>query len=390
MNRSYVTPDTIKITKYEVLGKLPDPFKFDDGSDVKTKEDWSKRRKEIYKTAIELQYGTMPPEPEFIEVEKLSGWGGENESYLITTGTRACPVSFTMYIKGGCEGEKRPAVIDGDLCFKYPFDKKFISTFTDKNIMLVLFNRTELAHDIQNEGRGKGQLYKAYPEYTFGALGAWAWGYSRCVDALEILGLADMNCITFTGHSRGGKTAALAGALDERAAIVNPNETCAGACSCYRVVMEAVNENGEEKRCEELRDLWKNFPFWMGPQLGDYAERVEELPFDCHFLKAMIAPRVLFVSEAASDIWGNPIGSWQTTMAVKEVYKFLGAEDKLLWYFRNGVHFHQIEDIEMLANVISHFRNGEELYDNYFITPFSQPELIFDWKCPENQCDDEK
>ncbi|MBQ8026804.1 MAG: hypothetical protein IJ261_01655, partial [Clostridia bacterium] len=364
--RSYVNEDTLKITKYEVLGKLPDPFKFDDGCEVKTREDWGKRRKEIYKTAIELQYGTMPPEPEFLEVEKLSGWGGVNESYRITTGKRECPVSFVMYIKGGCEGEKRPAVVDGDLCFGYPFDKKFISTFTDRNIMLVLFNRTELANDIQNEGRGKGQLYKAYPEYTFGALGAWAWGYSRCVDALEKLGYADMNCITFTGHSRGGKTAALAGALDERAAIVNPNETCAGSCSCYRVVMDAITETGEEKGNEELRDLWKNFPFWMGPELSDYCERVEELPFDCHFLKALIAPRVLFVSEAASDIWGNPIGSWHTTMAAKEVYKFLGAEDKLLWYFRNGKHFHEIEDVEMLVNVIEHFHSGAELYDNYF------------------------
>ena len=382
--RSYVNEDTIKVTKHEVLGKLPDPFKFDDGSYVKTREDWARRRKEMYKDVIELQYGTMPPEPEFLELEKLSGWGGENESYRITTGTREKPVTFTMYIKGAKEGEKRPVVIDGDLCFNYPFDKKFISTFTDKGIALVLFNRTELANDVQHEGRGKGQLYKTYPEYTFGALGAWAWGYSRCVDALEILGFADMNCITFTGHSRGGKTAALAGALDERAAIVNPNETCAGSCSCYRVVMEAVTENGEEKRCEELKDIWHNFPFWFGPDLGDYADKVDELPFDCHFLKAMIAPRVLLVSEAASDIWGNPVGSWHTTMAAKEVYKFLGAEDKLLWYYRFGTHFHRIEDVEMLTNVIEHFRYGKKLYDNYSRTPFKKPEVIFDWKCPEN------
>ena len=40
---------------------------------------------------------------------------------------------------------------------------------------------------MQGEGRRKGQLYDAYPDYTFGAIGAWAWGYSRCVDALEIL-----------------------------------------------------------------------------------------------------------------------------------------------------------------------------------------------------------
>ena len=378
-----MTKDTmLEVTSYKVLGQLPDIFTFDNGEELKSTADWERRRAEIYKTAVELQYGTMPPEPEFLEIETLY-FGKNSNSFKITTGKRDCPVSFRMQVFLPETKEKCPVIVAGDMCFAYFTNNDYVKTALDKNIAWAFFDRTELAHDIRGEGRGKGQLYKTYPEYTFGALGAWAWGYSRCVDALEILGYADMNCITFTGHSRGGKTAALAGALDERAAIVNPNETCAGSCSCYRVVMEAVTENGEERRCEELRDIWHNFPFWFGPDLGDYAERVDELPFDCHFLKAMIAPRVLFVSEAASDIWGNPIGSWHTTMAAKEVYKFLGAEDKLLWYFRNGTHFHRIEDVEMLTNVIEHFRDGKELYDNYSRIPFKQPELIFDWKCPE-------
>ena len=61
-----------------------------------------------------------------------------------------------------------------------------------------------------------------------------------------------------------------------------------------------------------------------------YIDKEDELPFDSHYLKAMVAPRVLFVSEAASDIMANPVGLWQTTMGAREVYKFLGAEDKLL------------------------------------------------------------
>ena len=35
----------IEITKYELLGKLPNPFIFEDGNEVKTPEDWEKRRK---------------------------------------------------------------------------------------------------------------------------------------------------------------------------------------------------------------------------------------------------------------------------------------------------------------------------------------------------------
>ena len=47
----------MKITSYEVLGKLPDLFTFEDGRKVTSIADWEERRKEIYKTAVELQYG---------------------------------------------------------------------------------------------------------------------------------------------------------------------------------------------------------------------------------------------------------------------------------------------------------------------------------------------
>ncbi|MGI6280069.1 MAG: hypothetical protein ACOYJS_05870, partial [Acutalibacteraceae bacterium] len=213
----------------------------------------------------------------------------------------------------------------------------------------------------------------------------WAWGYSRCVDALEKCNFRDkidFNYIAFTGHSRGGKTAMLAGVLDERAFIVNPNETNAGACSCYRSRMRAITEDGEEKESETLEMLVRRFPEWMGPDLKNYVGKEADLPFDEHFLKAMVAPRVLLVGEAASDIWTNPIGTWQTTLAAKEVFRFLGVEDRLLWYFRKGYHGHKIEDLEMLADTISYFRNETPLADGYFITPFNPVEKMFDWHCP--------
>ena len=55
----------LTVTKYNVLDKLPDPFLFDDGRRVATKEDWEARRTELYRSVIELQYGTMPPSPNF-------------------------------------------------------------------------------------------------------------------------------------------------------------------------------------------------------------------------------------------------------------------------------------------------------------------------------------
>ena len=66
-----VNENMLKITEYEVLGRLPDPFMLDCGVRISAPGEWDKRRKEIYKTAVELQYGTLPPAPEFLEVETL-------------------------------------------------------------------------------------------------------------------------------------------------------------------------------------------------------------------------------------------------------------------------------------------------------------------------------
>ena len=366
----------LQVTSYEVLGQLPDIFTMDNGERLTNPAEWEKRRAEIYKTAIELQYGTIPPAPEFLEVETLYV-GKNSNSYKIITGTRANPVSFRMQLYHPNLPAPYPVIVDGDMCFPYHTHTDYIKTALDKNIAWAFFDRTELAHDIRGEGRRQGQLYKTYPEYTFGALGAWAWGYSRCVDALLSLGIVDESAIIFSGHSRGGKTAMLAGALDTRATIVNPNETNAGSCSCYRIHMSALNEKGEEKKSETLADLYSRFDFWLGEGMAQYTERENELPFDCHFLKAMIAPRTLFISEAVHDIWGNPIGSWQTTKAAEELFDFLGAKDQLFWYFRDGAHAHALEDVQMLVNLIEHKLHGAPLSERFFRRPFEERELIF-------------
>ncbi len=356
-DRPLVDERMLQITRYELLGELPDPFTSDSGKRLTDPSEWAERREEIYRTAIELQYGTMPPAPEFLEVETLYRGGREN-SYKIHTGTRGNPVSFRLKLilppeAQGAKPQQVPVIVDGDLCFGYVTRNDWIDAALSQGVAWALFDRTELAHDIKNEERASaGALYRTYPDYTFGALGAWAWGYSRVVDALEIIGKTDPSCIAFSGHSRGGKTAALAGALDTRAAIVNPNETCAGACACYRVHLEGRYAGNEPKRSETLADLHRNFPFWIGPGMADYTQRENELPFDCHYLKAMIAPRTLFVSEAAGDLWGNPVGSYITTKAAAEVFRFLGAENELYWYYRPGFHAHNVEDVEMLVRLI--------------------------------------
>lgn len=407
MLKQEMTENSTKITEYTLVDELPDPFLFDDGTRVKTKEDWEKRRAEMHKDVVELQYGTMPPAPEFLEVEPL--YLGYPCSYRITTGTKAKPVIFNMIIFKSTVAEKTPMVITGDLCFKYLFDKEYIEAFTKNGIGLVAFNRTELAADIaqynlnglmkESGEREMGQkvvdqivnaeicpgpLKKAYPEYTFGNIGAWAWGYSRCVDALEKLGVADMDMIAFTGHSRGGKACALAGVLDQRAAVVNPNASCSGAYGSYRIKIKA-EVDGKIKESEPLSNQFSHFPTWLGAGMKKFVDNEKEIPFDAHHLKAMVAPRTLFVSEAAEDIMANPVGSYQTTEAAEEVFEFLDCPENLIWYFRGGTHYQTVDDVNQLVRVIRHKKYGEPLGDDFFKLPFKKLKPAYSWKAPEKK-----
>ena len=375
----------MKITKYEVLGKLPDPFTFEDGGKVLGTEDWERRKRELYGPVVELQYGGMPPEPEFLEIDPLCvpNAVGRMNIWRIRTGTREKPVSWTIYAHKPAGEGPWPVVIDGDLCYGCMQDPRTGAQFREKGIMLVTFNRDEIVPDMRNPQR-TGNLYETWPELKFSALSAWAWGFSRTLDALVKLGIADLSSVTFTGLSRGGKAALLAGATDERATVVCPEATCAGSGSCYRIHMEAETSDGRTARSETLKDIVNAFPDWFGPDLKQYEDDEAALPFDSHMLKAMVAPRVLFDCQAEDDIWSGPVNSWMTDVAAREVWKLYGKEENVLWYWRKGGHAHLPEDFDMLIQVIERQRNGTPLQSEKFMkTPFEEPELIFDWRCPE-------
>ncbi len=357
----------IKITEFKMSGDLPDIFTFKNGKKLTDKSDWPLRRTEILKDAVDLQYGVLLPEPEVLEVYPINRTP-RMQFFKIITGTKEKTVDIIMMAVLPEGKGPFPAVISGDITFDIVYDKDYLNTFTDNGIMPVFFNRLDLVADRLE--KSVSPLYDIYPNLNFGAIAAWAWGYSRTVDALEKLGIADMDCIAFTGHSRGGKTALLAGALDTRAAIVNTNESGAGGGGCYRVNIKAINEDGIEQRNETLKDLYTNFHYWFNKELFDYIDREEELPFDEHMLKSLVAPRILLSSDAASDIWANPVGTYITNLEAKKLYEFLNVPENLIWYFRKGSHRQKPEDIGMLVNVIRHYKFGENLNNNFFKLPF--------------------
>ena len=143
-----------------------------------------------------------------------------------------------------------------------------------------------------------------------------------------------------------------------------------------------VCEDGVERRSEELNDLWRNFPYWFGPEMESYIHREEDLPFDTHFLKALVAPRYLLTTEALSDAWANPVGTYLSNLAAKEAYAFLGAEENILCHYRDGYHNHIAADFSALIAVMRHLRDGTPLPDTMNQTPFDAVKPVHTWKKP--------
>jgi len=367
-------------SEYQMLAELQDPFLFEDGSRVATAEDWRRRRDEIARSIIDIEYGGLPPVPKGLRVEKLHTLQLDIPAEWTYTQYRLVleeypAFHFRLDVLVPARDEPVPVVLTGDGCWCYVTDEVSANVI-GRGFALAVFSRTEIAPDIYNNDRDTG-LYPAYPEHSFGALAAWAWGYHRAIDALEQIEGVDATRVAITGHSRGGKTTLLAGATDERIAVTNCNGSGAGGAGSFLYL-------GPE--CEKLADGMRGAPYWYGPKFHEYANRETELPFDQHFLKAMVAPRALLDTEGLDDLWSNPVGAMQTQLAAKEVYRFLGATDRIGQVYRPGGHDHGPEDWRAFLDFAQWHLQGIEpsrAFDAPFDkNPFADMKPAFSWEAP--------
>lgn len=362
-----------------LLGELPDILSFNDGTKVKTAEDWERRKAEFYDMVIDTEYGGMPPQPEVFKVDKVCmGFNREFDTYRITTGTKEKQITFSMHIlfpkksKGEDVLEKFPVILTGDGCFRDCTTDVQDECYR-RGYAIAIFDRTELAPDMYNTDRTLG-IYSIYPDLPFCAISAWAWAYHRCVDALYQIPDADTDHIAISGHSRGGKTVLLAGATDRRVKYVNPNCSGTHGCGCYRYISHDDLGNGD-KRSEPLCYLFGIVPYWLGPKLKNYVGHETDLPYDMHFVKSLIAPRYLLETSAYDDTWANPRGSYLTFLEAKKVYKLLGAEDNAESWYRTGGHRHKLPEFRALMDFIDKKR-GIPAENTDFITNEPYPGLF--------------
>jgi hypothetical protein len=343
---------------------LPDLFTFQDGQPVASPADWPRRRRELLDLVVGIEYGGMPPAPERVTADVLHStnvarfMGASYTQYHLTSHCPA-PIRFRLDVLVPPGDGPFPVVLSGDGCWRYTSDAVTEEVLRRGNI-LAQFSRVEIVPDIYSSDRDTG-LYRVYPELEFGALAAWAWGYHRCVDFLLTLPAVDGARIAVVGHSRGGKTSLLAGATDERIALTSANDSGSGGAGCYHLQGFAS---------ETLADGIRMIPYWYGPRLADYLGREQELPFDQHSLKALVAPRPLLTTEALGDLWANPSGTWQTHRAAAEAWEFLGTSERPGIWYREGDHDHGLVDWVAFLDFLDWKFRGLEPPCGYDTSPF--------------------
>jgi hypothetical protein len=194
----------------------------------------------------------------------------------------------------------------------------------------------------------------------WGDVSAWAWGVSRILDYLETVPAIDARRIALHGHSRIGKTALWASALDTRVAAVY--------ASCPGEMGAALSRRDYG---ETVDDMAQRFPYWFAGNFQQWVGRWNEMPVDAHMLIALSAPRPVLVTGGSEDQWADPVGEFEALVAAGPVYRLLGKKDlgtttlppldtpqtsgDLGWYYHKGPHAATPEDWKVFLQFLDKY-----------------------------------
>jgi len=149
----------------------------------------------------------------------------------------------------------------------------------------------------------------------WGVLSAWGWSASRLLDYFETDKSVDAKRVATTGHSRNGKAAGLAVALDERFSTVFISSSGEGGAKLNR-----------RKWGETIENVGTTYFYWMSGNFQKYTGRWDAMPVDSHFTIALIAPRPVYIS-GGNDPLKNADGTYQTTINAQGQQQLLQAYD---------------------------------------------------------------
>jgi hypothetical protein len=339
--------------------ELPDPLVMLNGERVTTKEQWVKdRRPELKKLFEHYMYGYAPPAPDKVDYKiertdpKALGGKATLKEITITLGGSNGPQIHLLLVVPNKRSGPAPVFVGMSFCgnhavladpkirlstaWMYPgrkgitkdhrateeargteIDTWAIEQTIDRGYAVATFYSGDVDPDRADVRDGVQKFFgpKQPGEHDWGTIRAWAWGIQRVIDYLVTNTDVDASCIIVVGHSRLGKTALLAGALDERIAVIIPHQAGMGGSAPSRGTVG-----------ESIKRINTSFPHWFNGAYKRFNDQPGKLPFDQNALVALCAPRPVLFSNAQEDTWANPDGQFAVLLAADPVYRFLGVE----------------------------------------------------------------
>jgi hypothetical protein len=361
---------------------LQDPFLMPNGKRISSKADWEKQRQYIKSMLEHYQYGEMPPAPKNVTVketlsEKILDGKAERKLYNITLYRNGQSLDFHFGLIKPVGNGPFPVIIKNDRTINDIADEVNIEAL-QRGYIMCQYVRTDLGPDINNLNKARSSgAFPLYPEYDWGTIAAWAWGYRLIIDYFEKIEFVDMEKIVVTGHSRGGKTAFCGGIYDERIAITAPNSSGLGGTASHRYF-----ELGQDEQTIGHASIANKH--WWTPEFFKLAGFESRIPYDTHFGKAIIAPRAFFNAHALQDYWANPFGTHLTHEAAKKVYKWLGVEDNIKMHWRTGGHAQGVADWLALIDFCDLYFFDNKVESDFEINPYPTVKVPVFWEVPNN------
>jgi len=94
------------------------------------------------------------------------------------------------------------------------------------------------------------------------------------------------------------------------------------------------------------------------------------LPFDQHFLRALVAPRLMLSTDGLDDLWSNPAGTQAIYDASLPVFAFLNATKRNGIHYRQGGHDFLLEDFNVLLDFADTMLKGISRSGDFYMHPF--------------------
>jgi hypothetical protein len=348
---------------------LPDPLTSADGRRVASADAWTKQRRpeliRIYETEI---WGRIPANTLQLSwvgfpVETANGAVVKRSVGTIGTAANAPKINLKVALP---EGASKPVPVILLVQFggggaPIP-DPPVASDILARGWGYATVGYNDIQPDKADAfGQGViGATGKMPAADEWGDVSAWAWGVSRVIDHLSTDKAIDATKIALHGHSRIGKTALWASALDTRIAAVY--------ASCPGEMGAALSRRDYG---ETVDDMAQRFPYWFDGNFQKWVGRWNEMPVDAHTLIALSAPRPVFVTGGSEDQWADPVGEFKALVAAGPVYRLLGKKDlgttdlppldtpqisgDLGWYYHKGPHAATPEDWKVFLQFLDKY-----------------------------------